>query len=139
MSEQIHPAFGAENEVVDARALGERLGSADELTTLSPTACSHQLTKVHSLPALREFLLEARQYTGTLDTEIYTLREPHSIEHLFKVACGLDSITGTPPENFGGYFARAFFFSVETIGTIGYGNIQPNGIAAKSPGNNGIE
>jgi inward rectifier potassium channel len=49
---------------------------------------------------------------------------------LLYLACGLDSITGTPPENFGGYFARAFFFSVETIGTIGYGNIQPNGIAA---------
>ena len=45
------------------------------------------------------------------------------------LACGLDSITGTPAHNFGGYFARAFFFSVETLGTIGYGNIQPNGIA----------
>jgi len=60
MSEQIHPAFNAENETVDARQLAERLGSADELTTLSPTACSHQLTKIHSLPALREFLLKYR-------------------------------------------------------------------------------
>lgn len=60
MSEQIHPAFNGDNEAVDARQLAERLGSADELTTLSPTACSHQLTKIHSLPALREFLLKYR-------------------------------------------------------------------------------
>ncbi len=74
MSEQIHPAFGAENEVVDARDLAERLGSADELTTLSPTACSHQLTKVHSLPALREFLLKYRdQALG-----------PHEFRHIYQ-------------------------------------------------------
>ena len=60
MSEQIHPAFDADHEAVDTRQLAERLGSADELTTLSPTACSHQLTKIHSLPALREFLLKYR-------------------------------------------------------------------------------
>ena len=30
----------------------------------------------------------------------------------------------------GGAFWRAFFFSVETIGTIGYGNITPNNFAA---------
>jgi urease accessory protein UreF len=60
MSEQIHPAFNADTGAVDARHLAERLGSADELTTLSPTACSHQLTKIHSLPALREFLLNYR-------------------------------------------------------------------------------
>ena len=60
MSEQIHPAFNGESETVDARQLAERLGSADELTTLSPTACSHQLTKIHSLPALREFLMKYR-------------------------------------------------------------------------------
>src|SRR5262245_64379309 len=60
MSEQIHPAYSGANERVDARPLTNQLGSADELTTLSPTACSHQLTKIHSLPALRDFL---RAYT----------------------------------------------------------------------------
>ena len=44
------------------------------------------------------------------------------------LACGLDSISGQDPAKFGGHFGRAFFFSVETLGTIGYGNIQPNGI-----------
>ena len=61
MPEQIHSAFDAANERVDARPLTEQLGSADELTTLSPIACSHQLTKVHSLGSLREFLIEYRE------------------------------------------------------------------------------
>ena len=43
------------------------------------------------------------------------------------LACGKDAIIGQDAANFGGEFARAFFFSVETLGTIGYGNIQPNG------------
>jgi urease accessory protein UreF len=62
MAEQIHPAFDAANERIDARPLTEQLGSADELTTLSPIACSHQLTKIHSLPALRDFLLQYRDH-----------------------------------------------------------------------------
>jgi inward rectifier potassium channel len=44
------------------------------------------------------------------------------------LACGPNSIIGQDAANFGGEFGRAFFFSVETIGTIGYGNIQPNGV-----------
>ena len=44
------------------------------------------------------------------------------------MACGPDSITGQEAAKFGGTFGRAFFFSVETLGTIGYGNIQPNGV-----------
>ena len=46
------------------------------------------------------------------------------------MACGPDSIVGQDVSKFGGEFGRAFFFSVETIGTIGYGNIQPNGVPA---------
>lgn len=45
------------------------------------------------------------------------------------LACGPGAIGGQPPEMFGGTFGRAFFFSVETIGTIGYGNIYPVGVA----------
>jgi urease accessory protein UreF len=61
MPEQIHSAFDAANERVDARPLTEQLGSADELTTLSPIACSHQLTKIHSLGSLRDFLIQYRE------------------------------------------------------------------------------
>ncbi|MDO8500260.1 MAG: ion channel [Gemmatimonadaceae bacterium] len=46
------------------------------------------------------------------------------------LACGPNAIEGQDPRFFGGEFGRAFFFSVETIGTIGYGNIYPTGVAA---------
>jgi inward rectifier potassium channel len=46
------------------------------------------------------------------------------------MACGPDSLTGAVPTTTGGPFWRAFFFSVETVATIGYGNIAPNGMAA---------
>jgi inward rectifier potassium channel len=45
------------------------------------------------------------------------------------VACGPDAIGGQAAEVFGGQFGRAFFLSVETLGTIGYGNIYPIGVA----------
>lgn len=44
--------------------------------------------------------------------------------------CGPGALTGVAPQQIGGGFARAFFFSVETLATIGYGNIQPMGLAA---------
>jgi inward rectifier potassium channel len=46
------------------------------------------------------------------------------------LACGPNAIAGQEAGTFGGRFGRAFFFSVETLGTIGYGNIYPVGIAA---------
>lgn len=61
MPEQIHPAFDAAGECIDTRSLSERLGSAEELTTLSPAAYSNQLTKIHSPAALREFLIHYRE------------------------------------------------------------------------------
>jgi inward rectifier potassium channel len=45
------------------------------------------------------------------------------------LACGPGAIGGQAPEVFGGQFGRAFFLSVETFGTIGYGNIYPIGVA----------
>lgn len=43
------------------------------------------------------------------------------------LACGPDALVGASPSQLGGSFARAFFFSIETIATIGYGNIAPVG------------
>lgn len=42
--------------------------------------------------ALREFLRSAHNFHEPLTDELYQLSEPHSIEHLFKVASGLDSM-----------------------------------------------
>ena len=42
--------------------------------------------------ALQRFLTETRAYTDPVTGEIYAFQEPQSIEHLFKVACGLDSM-----------------------------------------------
>ena len=45
-----------------------------------------------AFPALREFLVNCHEYRDPLTDELYTLGEPHSLEHLFKVASGLDSM-----------------------------------------------
>ncbi|HWX18856.1 MAG TPA: glutamyl-tRNA reductase [Candidatus Binatia bacterium] len=42
--------------------------------------------------ALREFLVTSHDYREPLTDEIYAYTEPQSIHHLFKVACGLDSM-----------------------------------------------
>src|SRR5437764_9289316 len=47
---------------------------------------------------------------------------------LFAVAylgCGDDALTGFPSQRMGHRFATAFFFSVHTLATIGYGSISP--------------
>ena len=49
---------------------------------------------------------------------------------LLYLACGVDSLAGAEPARMGGPFWRAFFFSVETIGTVGYGNVAPNNFPA---------
>ncbi|MBM3838642.1 MAG: glutamyl-tRNA reductase [Verrucomicrobia bacterium] len=44
------------------------------------------------LRAIEAFLLDCRRGPESLDGRIYALAEPQSLEHLFKVACGLDSM-----------------------------------------------
>jgi inward rectifier potassium channel len=46
------------------------------------------------------------------------------------LACGPDALVGAGASMLGGRFGQAFFFSVETFATIGYGQIAPNGITA---------
>jgi inward rectifier potassium channel len=46
------------------------------------------------------------------------------------LACGPDALVGAGASMLGGRFGQAFFFSVETFATIGYGQIAPNGMAA---------
>lgn len=46
--------------------------------------------------------------------------------------CGDDALAGSPAREMGGRFLRAFFFSVDTFATIGYGNVSPVGAAANA-------
>jgi len=41
---------------------------------------------------LKEFLGDVHAHPAPLGEELYALHEPHSVHHLFKVACGLDSM-----------------------------------------------
>jgi glutamyl-tRNA reductase len=45
-----------------------------------------------ALPSLQQFLQNGRPTPPLTDGLLYSLGEPHSLEHLFRVACGLDSM-----------------------------------------------
>jgi glutamyl-tRNA reductase len=72
-------------------------GIADEAVILS--TCNRvelyavtQLEPPQAFTALRDFLLTCHDYRDPLTDEIYSWGEPQSVHHLFKVACGLDSM-----------------------------------------------
>ena len=72
-------------------------GVADEAVILS--TCNRvelyvatQLDPRKAFAELRSFLTEGREHSTPLTEELYELPEPQSIEHLFKVAGGLDSM-----------------------------------------------
>src|SRR5580698_5718255 len=46
------------------------------------------------------------------------------------LACGSDALLGPRAMMLGGRLSRAFFFSIQTFATIGYGQVGPNGLAA---------
>jgi glutamyl-tRNA reductase len=50
---------------------------------------------------VKKFLVEHHAYDGELGDELYTLAEPHSLQHLFQVAAGLDSMVLGETEIFG--------------------------------------
>ncbi|MGA3284151.1 MAG: glutamyl-tRNA reductase [Verrucomicrobiota bacterium] len=50
------------------------------------------LEPARAFTELKKFLVTVHAYDAALGDELYTQGEPHSLHHLFKVACGLDSI-----------------------------------------------
>lgn len=57
--------------------------------------------EAESLAGLQRFLEERQNSGGSLNEQIYALSEPQSLEHLFKVACGMDSMVLGETEIFG--------------------------------------
>jgi glutamyl-tRNA reductase len=86
-----------ENAIPEALAQLRHSGLAQEAVIVS--TCNRvelyvatQTDDRSARSALQAFLVQSRQYSGALNGELYALAEPESIEHLFKVACGLDSM-----------------------------------------------
>jgi len=48
------------------------------------------------------------------------------------LACGSGALSGVEDASFRGRFLAAFFFSVQTLATIGYGKMTPEGLAANT-------
>jgi len=61
---------------------------------------------------LRQFLVNCHEYRDPLTDELYSLAEPQSIEHLFRVACGLDSMVLGETEILG-QLKKAYDFSLQ--------------------------
>jgi glutamyl-tRNA reductase len=89
-------AFG-EARVPAVLQLLHDTGLADEAVILSTCNRVELYAVTDAEPArafaeLREFLVTCHDYRDPLTDEIYALTEPQSVEHLFQVACGLDSM-----------------------------------------------
>jgi inward rectifier potassium channel len=48
------------------------------------------------------------------------------------LACGPDALRGAEAATLAGHFLEAFFFSVQTLTTVGYGTLAPAGVAANA-------
>jgi inward rectifier potassium channel len=66
-------------------------------------------------------------FLGLISTLYLALNLVFAIAYL---ACGPDALVGPGAAMLGGRLSQAFFFSVQTFATIGYGQIAPNGLAA---------
>ena len=87
----------AEARIPAVLQLMRQEGLVDEAVILSTCNrveiyASTPLDSTTTFAELKEFLVTCHDYRDPLTDEIYTLGEPHSIHHLFKVACGLDSM-----------------------------------------------
>ena len=68
-----------------------------------------------------------RRFLAAVSLSYLALNGVFAIAYL---ACGRDALVGSGAAMMGGRFAQAFFFSVQTFATIGYGQVAPNGTAA---------
>jgi glutamyl-tRNA reductase len=87
----------AEARIPEALTALRGAGIAEEAVILS--TCNRveiyaatALDPVSAFAALKQFLRTFHAADDSLDQELYTIAEPHSLHHLFKVAGGLDSM-----------------------------------------------
>jgi glutamyl-tRNA reductase len=87
----------SEAKIPDALNALRAAGIADEAVILS--TCNRveiyaatRLDPARAFGDLKAFLTGFHAYAGPLTNELYALREPQSLHHLFQVACGLDSM-----------------------------------------------
>ena len=87
----------AEAKIPEALKSLRESGLADEAVILS--TCNRveiyaatAMEPAAAFAGLKKFLVTARAFEERLRDEFYALAEPQSLHHLFKVACGLDSM-----------------------------------------------
>src|ERR1043166_5521086 len=87
----------AEPRIPVALQLLRDSGIADEAVILS--TCNRveiyaatSLEPAKAFTELKQFLMTVHDYRDPLNDELYALNEPQSLHHLFRVACGLDSM-----------------------------------------------
>lgn len=66
-------------------------------------------------------------FLGVVCVTYFALNIVFAVAYL---ACGPDALLGPGATMLGGRFSQAFFFSIQTFATIGYGQIGPNGTPA---------
>ena len=84
-------------KIPDALRTLRESGAATEAVILS--TCNRveiyamtALEPAEAFAGLKQFLVSHHAYKNPLNDELYALAEPQSLRHLFKVACGLDSM-----------------------------------------------
>jgi glutamyl-tRNA reductase len=87
----------AEAKIPEALKALRESGIADEAAILS--TCNRveiyaatSLEPARAFAELKQFLVTVHAFENPLTDELYTFAEPQSLQHLFKVACGLDSM-----------------------------------------------
>jgi inward rectifier potassium channel len=109
---------------VVSRESGQRLLNRDGSFNVARSA----LGWIESLAPSHELLtMSWAGFLGVVSVLYIGLNLLFAVAYL---ACGPDALQGSGVQMLGGPFARAFFFSVQTFATIGYGQVGPNGLAA---------
>jgi glutamyl-tRNA reductase len=95
----------AEQKIPDAlRSLREKLATEAVILSTCNRVEIYAVTPLAPAAAfaeLKKFLVTHHAYENALGDELYTFAEPHSLQHLFKVASGLDSMVIGETEIFG--------------------------------------